>query len=166
MDTIIDPLICCFIIKSVYTTWKTIAYIESTKHSFVAHLTGEILIMENYNPMRIKIIYITHRYMHVTKKYHLILLQYSKKKSINIKYEYAVFGNSSLHKCYLYRLRKNTIYDRINQHLRRFFSRWLRFLSFFLPNYMKLFGILQQKQKKTSKTTFQIKMGMVTTLWI
>lgn len=104
--------------------------------------------------------------MHVTKKY-LILLQYSKKKkSINIKYEYAVFGNSSLHKCYLYRLRKNTIYDRKNQHLRRFFSRWLpvRFLSFFLPNYMKLFGILQQKQKKTSKTTFQIKMGMVTTL--
>lgn len=96
----------------------------------------------------------------------IILFCYStvKKKSINIKYEYAVFGNSSLHKCYLYRLRKNTIYDRINQHLRRFFSRWLRFLSFFLPNYMKLFGILQQKQKKTSKTTFQIKMGMVTTL--
>lgn len=120
--------------------------------------------MENYNPMRIKIIYITHRYMHVTKKYHLILLQYSKKKSINIKYEYAVFGNSSLHKCYFYRLRKKTIYDRINQHLRRFFSRLLRFLSFFLPNCMKLFGILQQKQKKTSKTTFQIKMGMVTTL--
>lgn len=95
----------------------------------------------------------------------IILFCYSTvKKSINIKYEYAVFGNSSLHKCYLYRLRKNTIYDRINQHLRRFFSRWLRFLSFFLPNYMKLFGILQQKQKKTSKTTFQIKMGMVTTL--
>lgn len=69
-----------------------------------------------------------------------------------------------IYKCYLYRLRKNTIYDRKNQHLRRFFSRWLRFLSFFLPNYMKLFGILQQKQKKTSKTTFQIKMGMVTTL--
>lgn len=122
--------------------------------------------MENYNPMRIKIIYITHRYMHVTKtkKYHLNLLQYSKKKSINIKYEYAGFGNSSLHKCYFYRLRKKTIYDRINQHLRRFFSRLLRFLSFFLPNCMKLFGILQQKQKKTSKTTFQIKMGMVTTL--
>lgn len=96
----------------------------------------------------------------------IILICYStvKKKSINIKYEYAVFGNLSLHKCYFYRLRKNTIYDRINQHLRRFFSRWLRFLSFFLPNYMKLFGILQQKQKKTSKTTFQIKMGMVTTL--
>lgn len=95
----------------------------------------------------------------------IILFCYSTvKKSINIKYEYAVFGNSSLHKCYLYRLRKNTIYDRINQHLRRFFSRWLRFLSFFLPNYMKLFGILQQKQKKTSKTTFQINMGMVTTL--
>lgn len=95
----------------------------------------------------------------------IILFCYSTvKKSINIKYEYAVFGNSSLHKCYLYRLRKNTIYDRKNQNLRRFFSRLLRFLSFLLPNYMKLFGILQQKQKKTSKTTFQIKMGMVTTL--
>lgn len=86
----------------------------------MAHLTGDILIMENYSTV---------------------------KKSINIKYEYAVFGNSSLHKCYLYRLRKNTIYDRINQHQRRFFSRWLRFLSFFLPSYMKLFGILQQKQE-------------------
>lgn len=122
----------------------------------MAHLTGEILIMENYNPMRIKIIYITHRYMHVTKKYHLILLQYSKKKSINIKYEYAVFGNSSLHKCYLYRLRKNTIYDRKNQHLRRFFSRWLRFLSFFLPNYMKLIGVFYNKNKrKQAKQLFK-----------
>lgn len=87
----------------------------------------------------------------------IILFCYSTvKKSINIKYEYAVFGNSSLHKCYLYRLRKNTIYDRINQHQRRFFSRWLRFLSFFLPNYMKLIGVFYNKNKrKQAKKLFK-----------
>lgn len=131
----------------------------------MAHLTGEILIMENYNPMRIKIIYITHRYMHVTKKYHLILLQYSKKKkSINIKYEYAVFGNSSLHKCYLYRLRKNTIYDRINQHLRRFFFSLVT-LSFVL--FTKLYEIIwyfTTKTKENKQKNFSNTMGMVTTL--
>lgn len=96
----------------------------------------------------------------------IILICYStvKKKSINIKYEYAVFGNSSLHKCYFYRLRKKTIYDRINQHLRRFFFSFVT-LSFVL--FTKLYEIIwyfTTKTKENKQKNFSNNMGMVTTL--
>lgn len=90
----------------------------------------------------------------------IILFCYSTvKKSINIKYEYAVFGNSSLHKCYLYRLRKNTIYDRINQHQRRFFFSLVT-LSFVL--FTKLYEIIwyfTTKTKENKQNNFSNKNG-------